>query len=252
MPGRLGALPTRPADRLAGVFLASFPAGPWQANCYLAAVDAGRECVVVDPGVDAFDSVRITVDQHGLTPVGVLLTHGHIDHVASATAVADAWGVPAWIHAADRELLTDPAAGLGPSGRGLLAQVLGDATLEEPADLRLFETGLDVAGLTFEVIEAPGHRPGCVMLSTPLLGETRGDLDTVVFSGDVLFAGSIGRTDLPGGDHAVMLDTLRGPVLDLSDTAAILPGHGPQTRMDRERATNPYLQANYLGGAPTR
>ena len=232
------------------MFLASFPAGPWQANCYLAAPAAGTECVVIDPGVDAFDGVRAAVAEHGLTPVGVLLTHGHIDHVASATRVADEWGVPAWSHAADRELLTDPGAGLGPESAGLLAQVLGDVRLAEPADLRFFETGLDVAGLTFEVVHAPGHRPGCVMLSTPLTGHDQ--LDSVVFSGDVLFAGSIGRTDLPGGDHAVMLDTLRGPVLGLSDTAAILPGHGQQTVMARERAVNPYLQADYLGGAPSR
>ena len=232
------------------MFLASFPAGPWQANCYLAATAAGRECVIVDPGVDAYDGVRATVAEHGLTPVGVLLTHGHIDHVASATRVAHAWGVPAWIHAADRELLTDPVAGLGPGSAELLASVLGGAELAEPEDLRFFEGGLDVAGLTFEVVHAPGHRPGCVMLSTPLTGHDQ--LDSVVFSGDVLFAGSIGRTDLPGGDHAVMLDTLRGPVLDLPDTAAILPGHGQQTVMARERATNPYLHVDYLGGARTR
>ncbi|MFT3832179.1 MAG: MBL fold metallo-hydrolase [Micropruina sp.] len=232
------------------MFLASFPAGPWQANCYLAAAAAGSECVIVDPGVDAFPGVRAAVAEHGLTPVGVLLTHGHIDHVASATRVADEWGVPAWIHADDRELLTDPAAGLGPGSAALLASVLGDEPLAEPSDLRLFETGLDLAGLTFEVVHAPGHRPGCVMLRTPLTGHDQ--LDTVVFSGDVLFAGSIGRTDLPGGDHAVMLDTLRGPVLDLPDTAAILPGHGQQTVMARERATNPYLHVDYLGGARTR
>ena len=232
------------------MFLASFPAGPWQANCYLAASSAGSECVVIDPGVDAYDGVRAAVTEHGVIPVGVLLTHGHIDHVASATRVAQEWGVPAWIHAADRELLTDPVAGLGPASADLLAQVLGDVELTEPDDLRFFETGLDVAGLTFEVIHAPGHRPGCVMLSTALTGHDQ--LDAVVFSGDVLFAGSIGRTDLPGGDHAVMLDTLRGQVLDLPDSAAILPGHGQQTVMARERATNPYLQADYLGGARTR
>ncbi len=232
------------------MFLASFPAGPWQANCYLAASSAGSECVVIDPGVDAYDGVRAAVTEHGLTPVGVLLTHGHIDHVASATRVAQEWGVPAWIHAADRELLTDPVAGLGPAPADLLAQVLGHVQLTEPADLRFFEPGLAVAGLTFEVLHAPGHRPGCVMLSTALTGHDQ--LDAVVFSGDVLFAGSIGRTDLPGGDHAVMLDTLRGQVLDLPDSAAILPGHGQQTVMARERATNPYLQADYLGGVRTR
>lgn len=237
-------------DRLARVFLASFPAGAWQANCYLAATGPGRECVVVDPGVDAFARLRALVAEHGLTPAGVLLTHGHLDHVASATRAADEWDVPVWIHAADRELLTDPAAGLGPASAPLVDAVLGRQPLTEPSDLRFFETGLDLAGLTFEELHAPGHRPGCVMLQTPLSGHDQ--LDSVVFSGDVLFAGSIGRTDLPGGDHAVMLETLRGPVLGLADSAAVLPGHGQQTRMARERATNPFLQADYLGGASSR
>ncbi len=242
--------PTRTPDRLASVFVASFPSGPWQANCYLAAAASASPCVIVDPGVGAAPSVRQLLAAHQLTPAGVLLTHGHIDHIASAAELADEWHVPTWIHAADRELLTDPVAGLGPSAGPLLASVIGDEPLVEPHDLRLFDSGVDVAGLSFEVIHAPGHRPGCVMLRTNLSGNDRAD--RLVFSGDVLFAGSIGRTDLPGGDHAVMLDTLRGPVLGLSDTSAILPGHGPQTLMAAERATNPYLQADYLGGALTR
>lgn len=250
MPGRLWILTVAGAARVALVFLASFASGPWQANCYLAAVAAGADCVIVDPGVDAAGGVRRLLATHGLTPAGVLLTHGHIDHIASATELADEYGVPAWIHAADRELLTDPVAGLGPFAAPLLAQVIGERALAEPSDLRLFDSGVDVAGLSFEVIHAPGHRPGCVLLQTALTGNDRAD--RVVFSGDVLFAGSIGRTDLPGGDHAAMLDTLRGPVLALRDTAAILPGHGPQSLMAAERATNPYLQADYLGGVRTR
>jgi hydroxyacylglutathione hydrolase len=228
------------------VFLASFAAGPWQANCYLAARAAGHECVVVDPGVGATSGVRRLAKDHGLTPVGVLLTHGHLDHIASAVELADAFGVPAWIHAADRELLTDPASGLGEMGRAYVAEHFSDPPLAEPADLRFFESGLDVAGLSFEVIHAPGHRPGCVMLRTAYEGHDT--IGSVVFTGDVLFAGSIGRTDLPGGDHAVMLDTLRGPVLSLPDDAAVLPGHGGQSVMARERATNPYLQSTNLRG----
>lgn len=229
------------------MFLATFPSGPWQANCYLAASAAGGQCVIVDPGVGAAQGVRQLVADHDLKPAGVLLTHGHIDHVATAAELADHWQVPAWIHAADRELLSDPGSGLGPEMAPLLAQVLGDTPLAEPADLRLFDEGLDVAGLTFDVTHAPGHRPGCVMLRTAITGNAQ--VDQVVFSGDVLFAGSIGRTDLPGGDHAVMLDTLRGPVLDLADASAILPGHGAASTMIAERATNPYLQADYLSGA---
>lgn len=246
MTAGLWIVPGESADRLARVFLASFPSGPWQANCYVAATAAGRDCVIVDPGVGAADGLRRLVSAHDLTPAGVLLTHGHIDHVASAAELADEYGVPAWIHVADRELLTDPAAGLGPEVAPLLAQLIGDQPLAEPDDLRLFDEGVDVAGLSFEVIHAPGHRPGCVMLRTGLAGNDRAD--QVVFTGDVLFAGSIGRTDLPGGDHAVMLDTLRGPVLGLSDTSALLPGHGPQSLMAAERSSNPYLQADYLGG----
>ena len=250
MDARLWIVPTRVPGRLTAVFLASFPSGPWQANCYLAAAGVGAECVIVDPGVGASSGVRQLVAANGLIPAGVLLTHGHVDHIASAAQLADEWGIPAWIHVDDRELLTDPAAGLGAETAPLLNQLLGGRPLTEPKDLRFFESGVDVAGLTFDVIHAPGHRPGCVMLRTALPNH---DLaDQVVFSGDVLFAGSVGRTDLPGGDHAVMIDTLRGPVLGLSDTSAILPGHGQQTPMARERSANPYLQADYLGGALTR
>lgn len=232
------------------MLLIGFPAAAFATNCFILAPARGEECLVVDPGIGVEETVREICQEYSLRPAAVLLTHGHLDHVASATRAADEWDVPVWIHAADRELLTDPAAGLGPASAPLVDAVLGRQPLTEPSDLRFFETGLDLAGLTFEVLHAPGHRPGCVMLQTPLSGHDQ--LDSVVFSGDVLFAGSIGRTDLPGGDHAVMLETLRGPVLGLADSAAVLPGHGQQTRMARERATNPFLQADYLGGASSR
>lgn len=228
------------------MFLASFPAGPWQANCYLAAARAGSDCLIIDPGMDARAGIRQLVDEHDLTPAGVLLTHGHFDHVATATEVADEFGVPCWIHPDDRLLLTDPAAGLGPDLAPLAAQWFGGGRPSEPDDLRLLAGGetVEAAGLALRVIHAPGHRPGCVMFALDYPGHP--EIESVVFSGDVLFAGSIGRTDLPGGDHEVMLDTLRGPVLGLPDATAVLPGHGPQTVMARERATNPYLQPDYL------
>ena len=240
MTAGLWIVPGESADRLARVFLASFPSGPWQANCYVAATAAGRDCVIVDPGVGAADGLRRLVSAHDLTPAGVLLTHGHIDHVASAAELADEYGVPAWIHVADRELLTDPAAGLGPEVAPLLAQLIGDQPLAEPADLRLFDEGVDVAGLSFEVIHAPGHRPGCVMLRTGLAGNDRAD--QVVFTGDVLFAGSIGRTDLPGGNHQQLLDSIRDKVFPLGDEVGFLCGHGPGGKIGDERRSNPFLR----------
>ena len=104
-------------------------------------------------------------------------------------------------------------------------------------------TAFEVAGLTFEALHAPGHTPGSTMLRTAYPGA---EVESVVFSGDVLFAGSVGRTDLPGGSHLDMLSSLRTKVLPLPDRVAVLPGHGPQTTIAAERAQNPYLQASYL------
>lgn len=226
------------------VFLASFASGPWQANCYLVAPAAGRECVIIDAGLEAAEVVRGAVTEHGLTPVGVVATHGHIDHVANATELADGYGVPLWIHPADRHLLTDPAAGLGEDSRDLLARFL-PGPYREPADVRPLDpdAGLSLAGLEFSLTHAPGHTAGCVLLGLPYADDKIGSL---VFTGDVLFADSVGRTDLPGGDPETMRATLAGPVLALPDDAAILPGHGTQTLMARERATNPYLQPAFL------
>lgn len=220
----------------------SFAVGPWQANTYLVGAAQSGRCVVIDPGVMAFEHVVRLVEEQRKTVDAVLLTHGHIDHVANAAQVADHFGVPAWIHAADRELLTDPGPGL----RQILSAPEFGIELKEPADLRLLSGGetISVAGLDFEVIHAPGHRPGCVMFQVPLSGHDT--LESVVFTGDVVFAGSIGRTDLPGGDPDVMYDTLGDVVLALPDTAALLSGHGEQTTMAAERATNPYLQASFL------
>ena len=228
------------------MFLASFPAGPWQANCYVVSAD-GRRAVIFDPGVDAFEPITQIVDENELSVEAVLLTHGHIDHVATAAQVADHYGVPAYLHEADRELLTDPS-----SGRAEMAAMIAQLGVDvrEPADLRLLSGGesVDAAGMQFEVVHAPGHRPGCVLfrhaLTEPL--PEASEVSEIVFSGDVVFAGSIGRTDLPGGDHNVMLATLADIVVQLPDSAVLLPGHGPQTSMARERATNPYLQDSYL------
>ncbi|MFF1905787.1 MBL fold metallo-hydrolase [Kitasatospora sp. NPDC058218] len=228
------------------MFIAGFPAGAWGTNCYLVAPAAGEECVIVDPGHQAARGVEELVREHRLKPVAVVLTHGHIDHVASVVPVCGARGVPAWIHPEDRYMMADPEKALG---RSLGTQLMGELTVGEPDDVRELTDGsvLELAGLKLTVDHAPGHTKGSVTFRTP----GAEDLPPVLFSGDLLFAGSIGRTDLPGGDGEAILRSLARVCLPLDDATVVLSGHGGQTTIGRERATNPYLrQAAGALGAP--
>ncbi|QBI55107.1 MBL fold metallo-hydrolase [Streptomonospora litoralis] len=224
--------------------ISAFPAGPLAANCYIVTVAAAAEhraeCVIVDPGQDAAAEIASRVAEEGLVPAAVLLTHGHFDHVWSATEVARAHGVPVYVHGADRPLLSDPAKGLDPGLAAQLSALLGQAALEEPDDLRELAGGeaLEVAGLRFSVEHVPGHTPGSVCYA---LAPGADDGEAVLFTGDLLFAGSIGRTDFPGGDHAEIMRSLERICRDWPDDTAVLPGHGPRTTIARERATNPFL-----------
>ncbi|RJS47384.1 MBL fold metallo-hydrolase [Nocardioides cavernaquae] len=220
------------------MFIAGFPAGPWGTNCYVVATQPGAECIVIDPGKDAAAGIDEMVREHNLKPVAVLLTHGHVDHTWSVAPVAGTYDATAWIHPKDRHLLTNPAAGIS---RDTAAMLLGTGLeFTEPDDVRDLTDGgtLEIAGLEIVVDHAPGHTEGSVAFRTPYGLQ---DISEVMFSGDLLFAGSIGRTDLPGGDHARMLDSLRNKVLPLADDIVVLPGHGEQTSIGRERVTNPYL-----------
>jgi hydroxyacylglutathione hydrolase len=220
------------------VLIAGFPAGSWAANCYVAAAGPGSECIVVDPGQDAARGVAEIVREHRLKPVAVLLTHGHVDHMWSVTPVAGAYDATAWIHPADRHLLADPMAGLSRESAAMLLG--GRYEFVEPDTVAELSDGavLDLAGLQVTVDHTPGHTQGSVTFRTPYQHE---EVSQVMFSGDLLFAGSIGRTDLPGGDHPTMLTTLRDKVLALPDDIAVLPGHGEQTTIGHERSTNPFL-----------
>ena len=220
------------------MFIAGFPAGPWGTNCYVVATGAGSECVVIDPGKDAAEGVDQVVREHKLKPVSVLLTHGHIDHMWCVAPVAGTYDATAYIHPRDRYMLTDPMAGMSPESTQLLLG--GDYTWAEPDDVRELDDGqvLELAGVQFVVDHTPGHTEGSVTFRSPYDAD---DIAEVMFSGDLLFAGSIGRTDLPGGDHPTMLRSLTEKVLTLADNIVVLPGHGEQTSIGRERATNPFL-----------
>jgi hydroxyacylglutathione hydrolase len=241
-------------DTLVDVLVTGFPAAAFGTNCFVLAPAAGEECLVVDPGVGVLDALGTVLREHRLRPAAVLLSHGHLDHVYSVTPVCGASGVPALVHADDAYRLEDPLATLEPALVAMLEQQFGSAaTWTEPDDVRLLSDGaqLSLAGLSLGVVHAPGHTEGSVMFTLDDVPDgMRGvdDVASTVLSGDVLFAGSIGRTDLPGGDHEAMLRSLRDTVLPMPDDRLVLPGHGPATTVGRERATNPYLRS-LLDGA---
>lgn len=208
--------------------------GVFQSNTYLAAAREGAGAVVIDPGEDAAPLVSERLAALGLTLEAVLLTHGHIDHVWSAQPVADAAGVPAYIHPGDRPMLDDPGAALERMG-------FPRFEIPSPAEVRDLADGetLSFGGLAIEVFHTPGHTPGhCVFVT----GGT-------VFTGDLVFPGSIGRTDFPGGSFETLMDSIRRAILPLPDDTKILSGHGPETTVGIERRSNPFLLAD---GSPER
>jgi hydroxyacylglutathione hydrolase len=221
------------------VLVVGFPAEAFGTNCYVVAPAPGERCVVLDPGIGVIDRLDAVLEQHRLQPAAVLLTHGHLDHTFSVTPVCGARDIPAYLHPADRYMLKDPAKALSMDLRALFG---GTLAWSEPADVMALEDGgtINLAGLEITVDHAPGHTGGSVMFRMPGNG-SQFDAGELCFSGDVLFAGSIGRTDLPGGDTAMMMASLRDKVLPLADDTAVLPGHGPATTIGRERSGNPYL-----------
>jgi glyoxylase-like metal-dependent hydrolase (beta-lactamase superfamily II) len=227
------------------VLVAGFPSGSFQANCYVLAPEAGGPCVVVDPGEGSEQPLDELLRQHRLDPVAVLLTHGHFDHIFAVTPVCDGHDIPAWIHPEDRVLLSDPLRALSTEARQFFG---GRIQLREPREVRTLadKTSLELAGMTITVDHTPGHTRGSMTFRS-VTGEGAGP--NLLVSGDTLFAGSIGRTDLPGGDHEQMLVSLRDKILVLDDETVVLPGHGPQTTIGRERASNPFLHGL---GAPGR
>jgi glyoxylase-like metal-dependent hydrolase (beta-lactamase superfamily II) len=220
------------------MLIAEFPAGSFQTNCYLLATGPGSEALVVDPGQDALSGIDELCARHRLRPVAALLTHGHLDHMWTVAPLAGAHGIPAYVHPADRHLLTDPLAALGPG----LDAIFGRLEFQEPDDVRELADGqvIELAGLSLTVDHTPGHTPGHVTFRMP----------GTLLAGDLVFAGSIGRTDLPGGSMPQMLASLASRFLTLPDETEVLPGHGGRTTVGRERATNPFL-VDLVAGDPT-
>ncbi len=226
------------------MIVAGFPSGSFQANCYVLAAEAGGPCVVVDPGEGSEEPLDELLRRHRLDPVAVLLTHGHFDHIFAVTPVCDGHDIPAWIHPEDRVLLSDPLRALSTEARQFFG---GRIQLREPRQVRTLadKTPVELAGMTFTVDHTPGHTRGSVTFRS-----VTGGGPSLLVSGDTLFAGSIGRTDLPGGDHEQMLASLRDKILVLDDETIVLPGHGPQTTIGRERASNPFLHGLGAPGRP--
>ncbi len=217
------------------MLITGFPSEATATNCWVVAPGAGEQCVVVDPGIGVADRLADTLADLRLHPVAVLLTHGHFDHTFSVLPVCQARGVPAYIHPADRGQLTDPwsAVGMAPG-----TPLFGTLTFAEPDDVRELGDGdkVSLAGLDLTVRHTPGHTRGSVVFGLA------GADEPILFAGDVLFAGSIGRVDFPGSSMADMERSLREVILPLDDATLVHPGHGPSTTIARERATNPFLR----------
>ena len=198
-----------------------FDRNPYGTNCWLLANDGSVEAVVVDPGFEP-DLVRGMLDAAGKRPTAVLLTHAHLDHAAQAGAFAGD-DVPVYVHEADAVAFHDPER-WNPGFANPLTDV---------KDLRALNDGdvLELAGFDIEVQHMPGHTPGHCCFRT----------DAFVLSGDLVFAGSIGRSDFPNSSPADMQRSLRR-FLELPDGSPVWPGHGPETTVGRERATNPFLR----------
>jgi len=219
------------------MLIESFPAGIWQTNCYVVASQRNAECIIIDPGFNCADQVAEIVRDNNLKPVATLLTHGHLDHMWSVVPVAKGYDIPAYIHTSDKYLLADPLAGISAETVAMLSESLLGVSFVEPSEVIEFNsrTKISIAGIDIDLVPAPGHTAGSTIFQM-------GDDSQTVFTGDVLFAGAIGRTDLPGGSPDQMNETLKSVILPLPDASRVMPGHGAESTMEIERVNNPFLR----------
>ncbi len=224
-----------------------FAAGPLQTNCYIIspsdstsniASDGIRDaapCIIVDPGMGSAQAVVKTCEEKNWVPEAIVLTHGHIDHIRDAGELAATYDVPVFVHDADRMIVVQPELGVD----GQLAAMFQVSDMQVPEEIRSLEVDTEwkTAGLTLTAQHAPGHSPGCVVI------RVSDGAQQLLLSGDVLFAGAIGRTDLPGGSKEDMARSLREVIMPLEDELDVLPGHGSTTTMAYEKQHNVYLRA---------
>jgi glyoxylase-like metal-dependent hydrolase (beta-lactamase superfamily II) len=208
------------------MLLETFPVGPLQCNCSVIGDERTREAIVIDPG-DNIDRVLLTLQRQGLALKQILITHGHIDHIGGAMKLKQATGAPILMNRADLEqigLLDEMAAWIGIPSPG---PVTIDASLDHDAKII-------IGDLQAAAIHTPGHTEGSTCIYFPV--------EKKLIAGDTLFAGSIGRTDLPGGNSRKIIDSLRQRVLTLPEETIVIPGHGPATSIGEEKENNPFVK----------
>jgi glyoxylase-like metal-dependent hydrolase (beta-lactamase superfamily II) len=198
--------------------------GGYAANCYILGCEETKEAAVIDPGGDGA-VIAALLNKGGLTAKYIINTHGHIDHIAGNAEVKEKTGAQILIHAEDKDMLTE--------ARRNLSGFMGASIVSPPADRTLEEGEVILVGNTvkLEVIHTPGHTRGGICLKT----------EDLVFTGDTLFAGSIGRSDFPGGNHHTLISSIKEKLLTLDDDTVVFPGHGPRSTIGEERAANPFL-----------
>ena len=215
-------------------------------NCWIFAPDKNSECFIVDPGMaipDLVPEIAEVIDRHNLKPIATVVTHGHVDHTFSVHAFDKRYGVATFIHPKDRPYLADPNGILTPGGPTIpILQEMGVTSFSEPSDVRELVNGtvIEIAGFSIKALHAPGHTPGSTIFVVD---------DEFLISGDVLFQNSIGNTSLRLGSSSDMKKTLRNVILPLPDDLIVLPGHGAETTIGRERKNNDYLQERFLRSA---